>query len=201
MVESADELAQRLSAARGGSREALGQVLEACRGRLLLMAQRQLGPQLQAKAGASDLVQGTLVDAIRDFGHFQGQSEGELLQWLSRLLLNNLGDFIRQYRGTGKRQIDREVRIDEGDSSAERGGLAAGLPTPSGEVMAQEQAAALRHILEGLPGDYRRVIMLRYQEEHSFDEIGTLLGMTANAARKLLLRAIERVNRELEGPA
>jgi RNA polymerase sigma-70 factor (ECF subfamily) len=201
MVESADELVQRLSAARAGSREALGHVLEACRGRLLLMAQRQLGPQLQAKAGASDLVQGTLVDAIRDFGHFQGQSEGELLQWLSRLLLNNLGDFIRQYRGTGKRQIDREVRIDQDDSSDERGGLAAVLPTPSGEVMAREQAVALRQILEGLPGDYRRVIMLRYQEERSFDEIGNLLGMTANAARKLLLRAIERVNRELEGPA
>jgi RNA polymerase sigma-70 factor (ECF subfamily) len=201
MVESADELAQRLSAARAGSREALGQVLEACRGHLLLMAQRQLGPLLQAKAGASDLVQGTLVDAVRDFAQFQGRSEGELLQWLRRLLQNNLADFIRQYRETGKRQIEREVRIEAGGSSAERGGLAGALPSPSGEVMAREQAAALCQILERLPDDHRRVIVMRYQEERSFDEIGSLLGLTANAARKLLMRAIERVNRELEAPS
>jgi hypothetical protein len=35
-----------LAAARGGSREALGQLLEACRGYLLLIAQRELDPDL-----------------------------------------------------------------------------------------------------------------------------------------------------------
>jgi RNA polymerase sigma-70 factor (ECF subfamily) len=199
MVESAEELALRLSAARAGDREALGQVLEASRGFLLLLAQRQLGPRLQAKAGASDLVQVTLVDAVRDFGHFQGRTEAELLRWLRRLLQHNLADLVRQYRQTGKRQIDCEVRIDAGDSSHEGIGLVATVPSPSGEVMAQEQAAALWRVLERLPEGYRRVIVLRYQEERSFEEIGSLLSLTADAARKLLLRAVQRVNRELEG--
>jgi RNA polymerase sigma-70 factor (ECF subfamily) len=202
MVEAADESAQRLSAARAGSREALGQALEACRGYLLLIARRELGPEFQAKAGASDLVQATLVDAVRDFAQFQGLTEAELLQWLRRLLLNNLADFVRHYRGTNKRQIDREVSLEGGNSSAERGGgLAGPLPSPSEAVMAREQAEALRRVLDRLPEDYRRVLVWRYQEERSLNEIGSLLGLTPNAARKLLLRAVERVNRELQSPS
>jgi RNA polymerase sigma-70 factor (ECF subfamily) len=199
MTEPTEETAQRLAAARAGSQEALGQALEACRGYLLLIAQRELGAPLQAKGGASDLVQETLMEAVRDFGHFQGTSEDELLHWLRRLLLNNLADFTRQYRETGKRQIDREIRLEGGDSSDERGGLAASLPSPSNEAIAIEQAEAIRRAVEQLPEDYRRVLVLRYQEGRSFEEIGTLLGLTANAARKLLLRAVERVQRELEG--
>jgi RNA polymerase sigma-70 factor (ECF subfamily) len=202
VAEPADESVQRLSAARAGSREALGQALQACRGYLLLVAQQELGPQLQAKGGASDLVQQTLVDAVHDFAQFQGQTEAELLQWLRRLLLNNLADFVRKYREAGKRQIDREVPLPGGDESAPPGAdLAATMPTPSGAAVAREQAAALQRVMERLPEDYRKVIVLRYQEERSFDEIGAALGLTANAARKLLLRAVERVSKELEGPS
>ena len=75
------------------------------------------------------------------------------------------------------------------------------MASPSGEAMAREQAEAIRRAVERLPDDYRRVIVLRYQEERGFEEIGDLLGLTANAARKLLLRAVERVQRELEGPS
>lgn len=202
MDEPAKESAQQLSAARAGSQKALGQALEACRGYLLGIAQRELAPQLQAKGGASDLVQETLLEACRDFDRFQGDSEAELRQWLRRLLLHNLADFTRRYRGTDKRQVEREVALEAGSSSAERGGgLAAALPSPSGEAMAHEQAAALQRVLERLPDEYRGVLVLRYQEGRSFEEIGHLLDLTANAARKLLLRAVERVQRELDKPS
>jgi len=201
VTEPDGRAAQWLPAARAGSPEALGQALEACRDYLLRIAQRELGPDLQAKGGASDLVQVTVLDAIRDFAHFHGNTDTELLQWLRRLLRNNLADFTRQYRDTAKRQIGQEVRLEGDDSSAERGGgLAAAWPSPSGEAMAREQAESIRRAVERLPDDYRRVIVLRYQEERSFEEIADLLGLTANAARKLLLRAVERVQRELEGP-
>jgi RNA polymerase sigma-70 factor, ECF subfamily len=200
VAEPSGQAAQWLPAARAGSQEALGQALDACRGYLLLIAQRELGAELQAKGGASDLVQETLLEAVRDFPRFQGDTEAELLQWLRRLLLNNVTDFTRQFRDAAKRQVEREVALDDGGSSADAGGgLAADLPSPSGEALAHEQAEAIQRILERLPEDYRRVIVLRYQEERSFEEIGSLLDLTPNAARKLLLRAVERVRQELEG--
>src|SRR5215470_14425159 len=109
MPGPAHDAARWLPAARTGSAEALGRLLEGCRGYLLLVAQRELAPDLQAKGGASDLVQETLLDALRDFPRFQGTSEAEVLAWLRRLLLNNLVSFTRRYRDAGKRQIGREV--------------------------------------------------------------------------------------------
>src|SRR5437870_8093656 len=100
MADPREGAAQWLAEARAGSPEALGQMLEACRGYLLLVAQRELAPDLRAKGGASDLVQETFLEAQRDFPRFSGRSEAELLAWLRRLLLNNLANFTRHYRAT-----------------------------------------------------------------------------------------------------
>src|SRR5437773_7487633 len=105
MTEPLQDVAQYLPAARSGSREALGRVLEAYRAYLLLIANRQLDPELRAKGGASDLVQETFLEAQRDFAHFHGDSPGEVQAWLKQLLLHNLANFARRYRETGKRQL------------------------------------------------------------------------------------------------
>src|SRR5205823_4133645 len=75
-----------LSAARDGSRDALGRALEACRRYLLCVAHQQLNRDLQAKGGASDLVQETFLEAQSSFDRFHGSSEVELRAWLRQLL-------------------------------------------------------------------------------------------------------------------
>jgi RNA polymerase sigma-70 factor, ECF subfamily len=186
-----------LPAARAGSREALGQALEVCRGYLLLIARRELDPQLRAKGGASDLVQEVFLEAQRDFDHFRGDSEAELRAWLRRLLLRNLTDFTRRYRGTGKRCVAHEVAL-EAD-----GGPAAGLATdtlsPSGQAIAGERARSLQRALERLPEDYRRVLLWRHQERRSFVAIARLMARSPEAVRKLWGRAVERLRDELGG--
>src|SRR5262249_21961492 len=122
MSGHAESAAECLSAARAGSPEALGLALESCRSYLLLIAQHELDSDLQAKGGASDLVQETLVDAVRDFVQFEGQSQAELQAWLRQLLINNLIDFTRHYRNVAKREIGRERELEAGNSSSERGG-------------------------------------------------------------------------------
>src|SRR5438128_12586041 len=94
-----------IAAARAGSTEALGQVLETCRQYLLLVANQQVPPELAAKLAPSDLVQETFLKAHREFAQFQGRTEAELLGWLRRILLNNLVSFSRQYEGTDKRRL------------------------------------------------------------------------------------------------
>ena len=60
--------------------------------------------------------------------------------------------------------------------------------------------AALERALGRLPEDYREVLLLRYQGDLSFEEIGRRLGRSANAARKLWLRALHKLEQELEAP-
>src|ERR1700682_22695 len=57
---------QLLEAARNGSRDAPGRLLETCRLPLLRLARRVLTPDVQAKGGASDLVQDTFLNALRE---------------------------------------------------------------------------------------------------------------------------------------
>jgi RNA polymerase sigma-70 factor (ECF subfamily) len=200
MSERAGDAAQWLAAARAGSREALGQVLETFRGYLLLVADREMDPQLRAKGGASDLVQDTFLEAQRDFVSFHGDSVEELRAWLRRLLLNNIANFTRQFRERTKRDVQREVPLEAGSSSHDRGaGLAADTSSPSGQAVALEQAEMLARAMERLPPDYRRVLTLRHQEELTFEEIGRQMERTANAARMLWLRAVERLQKEV-GP-
>jgi RNA polymerase sigma-70 factor (ECF subfamily) len=192
------DAAQLLAAARGGSREALGEALEACRAYLLHVACGELTPELQAKGGASDLVQETFLDAQRDFARFQGQSEEELLAWLRQVLVHKMANFRRHYRQTGKRNVAREIALQAGDASNSwQPGVAADEPTPSRHAAAKEKTQALEEALARLPDDYRLVILLRHDEAQSFEDIGRVMGRTANAVRKLWTRALERLQQEL----
>jgi RNA polymerase sigma-70 factor (ECF subfamily) len=195
------EFGQWLTAARDGSRDALGQALESCRLCLLRVAQQELNRDLLAKGGASDLVQETFLEAQQTFARFQGQSEEEMRSWLRRLLHHRAAKFGRRYRSTQKRRLARETSLGPSDSANPLDEvLHADTPSPSMQLMANEQAQQLRKALERLPEDYRRVITLRYVEQCSFEEIGQRLQRTANAARLLWLRAIERVKQEMREP-
>jgi RNA polymerase sigma-70 factor (ECF subfamily) len=188
---------QALAQARAGSPDALGRLLDDCRGYLLMIARQELAPDLQAKGGASDLVQETFVDAQRDFVRFVGADEAELRAWLRRILLNNLANFTRGFRGTEKRHVGREVPLDAGAGDR---GLAADLSTPSGRMARNERGEALLRALGRLSEDYRQVLKLRHEEDCSFQEIAERMGRSANAVHKLWARAVERLQEEMESP-
>ena len=189
-----EEFAARLDRARNGSVEDLGEALEACRVYLSVLASRRLDPGLQGKGGASDLVQETFLEAQRDFRQFGGTSQAELVTWLSRLLLNNLANFARRYRGTGKRSVSREVALDEAQGDPR---VAASGPSPSQQVAAGEQADRVQRAMAALPEEYRRVLRLRYEEGLPFDEVAARMGRSPNAVRKLWARAVERLGQEM----
>jgi RNA polymerase sigma-70 factor, ECF subfamily len=195
MAESSHPFAQLLHEAQAGSPEALGQVLDPWRRYLLVIAARELDPEVHAKAGPSDVVQQTFLEAQRDFAQFRGADASALRVWLHRLLRNNVANVNRFYRAA-KRGVGREQPLEAGNSSA-ASGPAADTPSPSGQAVAHEQAQALQQALERLPEDYRRVITLRHLQGLSFEEIAAQMNRSANAAQLLWMRAIERLQQEM----
>ncbi len=188
----AHDPAQSLADARAGSPEALGHALQAHRRYLLLVAEKELAPELRAKGGASDLVQETFIEAQRDFGQFRGESCEEFRGWLRRILLHNLGAFTRRYRDCCMRDVGREVGLfADGSQGGPVDALPAGSATPSAVVTAHEQSLALQGALDRLPDDYGRVIRLRYDDSLTFEEIGKEMGRSPEAARKLWARAMD----------
>lgn len=200
VTELSSVLADRLSAARGGSREALGQALDLCRHHLIVVARRALGARLRAKGGASDLVQDTFLEAQRLFVRFEGDSGTQWRAWLRSLLLHKAAKLGRRYSRTRKRQLSREIPLSaDGPVAAHPSQIAGTGPTPSVQVMADEQLRRLQDAIGRLPVDYRQVIALRYQQGLTFDDVGQRLGRSADAARMLWARAVDRLKQELHG--
>ncbi len=199
MSQSNEQFEEWLRAARAGSREAVGQVLERFRRYLILVARKEIDPDMQPKAGGSDLVQETFLEANKDFATFQGQSEAELLAWLRQVLLHNLANFHRRYRDTAKRNLANEVVPGAHDVSGEvEGGTAGMTASPGDRLMEQEELKLVQSAIAKLSEDHRRVINYWYEEELTFEEIGQRMGRSRNAVRMLWVRAIEKLQTELK---
>jgi RNA polymerase sigma-70 factor (ECF subfamily) len=182
--------------ARAGDQEALGQVLEEYRQYLRLLARPRVGYNLRVRVDPSDLVQDTLLEAQRDFQHFQGATEGELAAWLRRILARNLADQVKHHQSQ-RRDFHRDQPLNALVEQAHEA-LAATLSTPSAHARQREQAVLLANALALLPPDHREVITLRHVEGLSFQEVASRMGRTPGAVRMLWMRALEGLGRLME---
>ena len=193
-----DPFAGDITAAQQGCEQALNRLFTACQPYLLMVAKQILPRELRQKTGASDVVQETLLQVKKNFDRFQGTSERELMAWLRGVLLNNVQDISRRFLQTEMRELGREVPLDQGLSDADPDFLIDNaVRSPGSQIVAAEESARLSTAMERLPADYRLVIRLRNWEERSFVEIGESLGRSADSARKLWARAIQRLKSEL----
>jgi RNA polymerase sigma-70 factor (ECF subfamily) len=200
MNRTSPDLTRLLPLARAGDSGARGQLLEPYRGYLLLLARLQIGRRLQGKADAGDLVQETFLEAHRDFEQFQGESEGELIGWLRRILATNLANLVRHYLGTRRRDVRLErqlaAEVDESSRILD-GGLVARLTPPSQQAARRERAVLLADALQQLPDDYGEVIILRHFEGLTFPEVAVRMQRSVDVVKKLWPRALARLRRLL----
>jgi RNA polymerase sigma-70 factor (ECF subfamily) len=189
-----------LTQARAGDGAALGRLLELYRNYLRLQARALIGAGLRVRLDPSDLVQETFLEAHRDFARFAGQTEGEVVAWLRRILVHNLADQVKRHRARGRdyrRQESLEAKLERSSLDVQEA-LAVGLSTPSVRARRREQAVVLADALAELPEDYREVIVLRHVERLKFDEIAARMGRSSGAVRMLWTRALEKLHRLLE---
>jgi RNA polymerase sigma-70 factor (ECF subfamily) len=190
-----------LTAARDGSAEACGRLLDAFRPYLLTVANEALDSDLQAKAGASDLVQDSLLECHQHFDRFHGSRPDELRAWMRQTLLFNVANFRRHFRDAAMRNIDREVPLPAAGADGIPGdALANDSVSPSGKAERREREEFVRRALAQLPEHYRNVIVWRQFDGLPFEAIGDRLGRSAEAARLLWVRALQRLERDAGPP-
>ena len=189
-----------LDRARDGDSAARDELFERCRNYVSLLARVHIESWLQAKVDPSDLVQQTLLEAYRGLDGFQGQTQGEWLAWLKQILKHNATDYIRRYKGTAKRRIQREVpmevprhgsslfRIDPSDPGE----------TPSQLVMQHENEIQLAEAVSRLDEDYQEVILLRNVQRLSFNEVAEQMSRSRPAVQMLWLRALRKLKELLQ---
>lgn len=187
------DLLRHIMAARRGDREALGRVLGLMRPYLLAVGKGRGRPGTQGEA--EDLVQEAICHAFRSFPQFAGTTAEELRGWLRQILVNVARDREKHWRAD-RRHPAREVPADDDAQLKEQ--LTARADGPVAEMIRQERISAIRLALEQLKTEHREVIALRCREELAFEEIGTRLGRTKDAARKLWERALADLKSRLQ---
>lgn len=195
-LASSSGVTELLSHARGGDQQRLGVLLQFYRNYLTILAATQLDARLRRRLSPSDLVQEAMLGAYRDFGQFRGVTEAELLAWLRQILIHCLHHAYEAHVRAGRRDIRREISLDEAalDRSAERlaDALAVETSSPSGNASTRERAVEVANKLAQLRPDHRDVIVLRNLQGLSFEEVAMRMDRKPGAVRMLWLRAIEK---------
>lgn len=200
------EFERLLTLARRGDNHARGELLQWYFHYLTILATAQLDQRLRRRVNPSDLVQETMLAAHRDFVGFRGQSQPELIGWLRQILINTLHRSFAKHVRAGKRDIRREVSIDQFSNRVEESAcnLAAMLPgrsdSPSTAMRQKENAVALANQLSKLRGPYRDVIVYRVIQGLSFEEIADRMERSSGAVRMLWLRALDQFKQRCELP-
>jgi RNA polymerase sigma-70 factor (ECF subfamily) len=170
---------------------------------LKLLVTAQLDDRLRGRVSPSDIVQESFFEAHRDFGQFRGQTPGEFVVWLRRIVVNNILRIVEQHVLTEKRDVRREVSMEEIGRRLEQSTvrletlLAVEDKSPSGCAVERENEIRLADTLAELPDDYRQVIILRHIEGLPFDEVGRRMERSAGAVRMLWLRALKLLRERL----
>jgi RNA polymerase sigma-70 factor (ECF subfamily) len=183
------DAAALISAAHGGSNDALGNLLQEVRPYLLVIARQEMGPQLAGKVAPSDLVQEAIIGACQSFTDFRGWTREELLAWLRTILLNELANTRRHY-ATSKRDVAREQGVAPE-------GLAGSQCSANSAFFSLQREDRVEEALERLPELYRQVILLRHRENLSFAQISQVLQRSEGAVHKLWTRAVQQLKNAL----
>ena len=180
---------QLVKAARNGCEEALGEIITRLQGYLLLVANGQIRDNLQAKFGASDIVQNSLLDAHAGIDEFNGTTEAEMRAWLKRIVLHNFIDEKRRYTNTQSRSLELERPLETMATP-----LSTGISEGGSKVMRHaEDLQQLTQALHRLPPRQQRVVEGRRRFGYSYQQIADQLGISEAAVRKLWSTAIKQL--------
>ena len=112
-----------------------------------------------------------------------------------QILKHNATDYIRRYKGTAKRRIQREVPMEtpRHGSSLIRIDPSDPADTPSQMVLQQENEIQLAEAVSRLDEDYQEVILLRNVQRLSFNEVAERMDRSRPAVQMLWLRALRKL--------
>ena len=132
---------------------------------------------------ALDLTQETFVRAWTALPNFRGQSQ--FRTWLYRIATN-----LCYNRLPGLRRSLADLGDDVLADLPESGHMPA---TPAREFEANETRKHLHQAIDGLEPNYKTLIVMRYQQELSYEEIASILNLPLGTVKTGLFRAKEKL--------
>jgi RNA polymerase sigma-70 factor (ECF subfamily) len=178
---------------RRGEQRAFDQFFDAFASRLAAFAARRCSLD---SAGLEDVVQVTMINAMRGLGSFRGGST--LFTWLCQICRNHLADV--------RRKAERQPKVQSLDQleAARPPGTVIELTDfrdPLDEVSDDSTRSAVRRAINKLPATYARILELRFGDDLTVPEIAKILQLSESATESRLSRARQAFREGWSGEA
>jgi RNA polymerase sigma-70 factor (ECF subfamily) len=185
-----DEPAQVQSASSERDRELVERALagdEAAYQELLekyrFALQRHVGRMVRDTAEVDDLVQECFIKAFTALNSYS--SDYAFSTWLYKIATNHTIDYLRKKK-LPTMSIDRPVSVKDGDVEYE---LPDTTYRPDKHIVDDQRKELLRDAIDALPPKYHRVIVMRHQQEKSYEEIARELDLPLGTVKAHIFRA------------
>lgn len=199
-----DENTQELlTNARGGSEDAVEQLMGRHRAAIHRLVEMRLDRKIQRRVDVSDIVQEVFVEASRRMQDYL--TSGNTMPfhlWLRQITRDRIIDAHRRHRVSEKRSVDRERALAPptgmDQSSMELAGQIADRElTPAAEATQRELAKKVEATLSELNDQDAEIIIMRHYEQLSNQEVAAALELSEPAASMRYLRAVRRLRERL----
>jgi RNA polymerase sigma-70 factor (ECF subfamily) len=131
---------------------------------------------LRNEQDAQDVVQEAYLRAFRSFAGFRG-SNGRA--WLLTIVRNTAYTLLKKNRTADlTTAFDEEIHATGYDSVS-----------PAAILECAEDAELIKNAMDELPADFREILILRHQENLSYNEIGDILKIPIGTVMSRLARA------------
>src|SRR5258708_6425209 len=144
---------------------------------------------------AEDVVQETFLRAYKQLHRYEARAS--FGTWLYRIASNYSLDLVRSRKRHPQTPLDEsQAPGDEGTNAIHT--LASDEPGPDRLLLGDEVQRKLATTLDGLSQQERTAFVLRHFEGQSIEEIGSALGLSGNATKHSIFRAVQKIRRALE---
>ena len=131
---------------------------------------------------SNDMLQNTFIKVYLNIDTYK--PEYTFCQWIYTIARNTFIDYVRKRR-------EYVVSIDASDGVTNAYNPASQQPTPEERMIITQHSRELNTILDNMNPRYRDVIILRFFNEYSYDEIAEKLNVPIGTVKTLIHRARE----------
>jgi RNA polymerase sigma-70 factor (ECF subfamily) len=130
---------------------------------------------------AEDITAEVFLSALKHIKGYQDQGR-PFSCWLYRIAVNAVATHYRSQRSP----LPLDEQLD----------LVSPLRDPLDEVVGRERVRTVWEAVDRLPAQQRAAMILKFSEDMTMEEIGTVLGKSPAAAKLLIYRAVQRLRGE-----
>lgn len=143
------------------------------------------------KSDAEDLTQETFIKVWK---HIKKYKQGQGFKtWLFTIAHNTTIDHLRKR----KSYVFSDFEKEDGNNTVTEN-IKDTEPLPDELFDQVKNAKQMKHLLEDVSPMYKEVLLLHYQDELTFDEIGTVLGKPLNTVKSHHRRALIELRKRIK---